>query len=211
MRGAGNRRGRSRQRLRKNFPRAQPASGLGGASAELRQHPLREGRRAGSGGGTTGPQRRRPDKRTALPGNYIPLKQLSETVPEKEVATSLRAPKLVLPTLAPGRSRGPRVGSGFSAVAKRAGTQVTRPPGPRPRGRTLPGRELAPGLRAKFHAPATSLAQGPRAGPGARRRSRATGALRPPLTWPPGAGGVRIPGLAAGRCAAEEREAGGRG
>lgn len=69
-------------------------------------------------------------------------------------------------------------------MAQRAETQVTRPPPPGPRGRTLPGREPEPGLRTKFRSPATSLPRG--RGPSQVRVARALRA-RDPL-------GRRLPG-----------------
>lgn len=65
----------------------------------------------------------------------------------------------------------------YTPVAQRSRAQVTGPPRP---GRTLPGKEPAPGLRAKFRDPATSPVPGPWARQGARRRG-------PKLPPPPAA------------------------
>lgn len=72
----------------------------------------------------------------------------------EEAAPSPGAPGLALPTPHLGAGRGPEGGSadrGFSSVAQWAGTQVTRPPRPGRRGRTLPGREQ--GARAAGEVP----------------------------------------------------------
>lgn len=102
------------QKLREIFGRAEPASGLGGTKGrELGQHWSRRGRHAGSRGGTRGrgmSQGKRPGKRASFPANWVPLKTLSETAPRRELASSPRAPGLVLPNLAPGRRQ--RVGGG---------------------------------------------------------------------------------------------------
>lgn len=152
--------------------RSRTAKGLGGANPGLRAAatPVPEGQARGEQrwdaevpgevSGETSPPEQPLD----------PPKRLSEIARKGEVDASLRAPGLVRPTLAPDCRQRTQRGSGFPSVAQRAGAQVTRPPRPGPRRSTLPRREPAPGLRAKFHSPATSLAPALQAEPGARRR-----------------------------------------
>lgn len=114
-----------------------------------------------------------------------PLKQLSETAPEKEAATSLRAPALVVPALAPGCRQRARSGQRLlrrGQASREAGNPTSRP---RPRGRPLPGRELAPGCGRS-----STLRQLPRP----RDRGRARCASRSPASPSPSAAAYLAPG-----------------
>lgn len=146
-----------------------------------------------------------------FPRQLHALKQLSETAPGKEAAPLSAPQSLPCPPRTWVQAKGPEWAAASPPRPREpeAGNPTCRP---RPRGRPLPGRELAPGCGRS-----SPLRQLPRprdrgrAGQVRVARAPPARALRPQLTWPPGAGGVRMPGLVAGRCAAEERAAGGRG
>lgn len=141
MRGAGEQAWCRRQELRKSSSAHSPPRDSAGQEPSCGNTQGERGRRRECwwdegplGGGRTN---------DPFPRQLYPLQQLSETAPEKEAATSLRAPDPVVPTLVPGCRQRAQRGQRLSAAAKRAGMQVTRPPGQGREGGHS-GRELAP-------------------------------------------------------------------
>lgn len=186
-----------------------PGTGLSKAKGrELGQHKPRRVRSPGAEGRGRMSQAEASGQTNLLPSPLDPsLNTFSET-PRRELAASPAPRGLLLPTLAPGTRRGSGVATSSSPLrAQRTRAQVTGPPW------TLPGKEPAPGLRAKFRVILGNFPQSQDYGPS---KVRALPSPKPP---PPPAAAYLAPGgkgcaSPSGRVrsgSVESRETGGSG